>query len=1190
MSDMRQSPLLTADDLIADRALRATDSDQLDHLPIAERLAELVVSAEAPVNVALFGPWGSGKSSFAQLLKRALSRQKKRTKLVVYDTWTSAGESFQRSFISNAAAELGFKRGKRDGHDFHAGLYERKRGVRVSGADVVRFLVTLGIAIAGVFLLIGAGFWLYSLATGTPFASLIPTTLPPWLTASAIVGTLVALLKEGLAGAKLDVETSAPSQEQFRQTFRDLVARAKKRHKVERIVFFLDELDRCKPDQVNEVLAAVKHFLGQPSCVFIVAADREVMERALTDLPQANPVIVDAPYYSSASEFIDKVFQHQLSLPPLRMRRLSRFARELIGEKQKGIWQELREVDRDDRRLDEVLFVAVPRHVRSPRRVKVLLNNFATNARIAQARGIDRLSRAVEIAKLTALQTEFPLLAADLHREPRLLTFLLEPPAAPSPRLNRLLKKHRLPLTANEEAGGESPLDVTATDRQVVKESVGDLELVQRRQLLTYLRGTTTYRNPSHDLLFLEGAGKAVDLADAAFAEVLEAAAIEDPGQAVAAAARQSSDDQLKALSVLADLVSDEVGRERANATTALLGVARLLDYDIHSRQHEVLAALRLQHREPGFDDDHLPDVLSIATRLHALDLSTAVLSNDKLWATPERTGQVAAIADQLPKERRTAIWQRVGSAYAQSDDPLVIPLRALDAEVAEEMLDSAAVRSAIETRLSGSAESDEALGPPAGPLLEALDARDDGQAILRGSVLWDLLVSGLPAGYSAARDAIEQLDRMDDQPGLRNACALLAMEKLAPVTDFALWAQRVTDAADDAWDDEGDRAVKALARCFTEWSHTADLDGVVGRLLDHVPGEKDEVVAPALATPLASAMGSVAWWATNEDVAAQRSLHQVALSLERIGIATFGAASVAVLADLNRALTTPPRINNFQRALRTARQAAPNLVEADLERLALTLAAIVAPDPLDVALIQERLLIAQIAARKDLPIDAAHYTITAADVERLRTAEDFEANVERWLALSPNLADVASIVEPMIGSAGGQVRRAVAAWGRKRTAAERTDLLLGLMKSAPDVSSWVELVAEASLEELRFVENIGETVRSLTRAHERTDFLRSLAAFRPASDEAQHAVAELVIWLIDQGTKIDFENALVVVPALGANHGSTTRLNDVFKAAGDRGYEPKGRSLEHLARARVTLTKKRVSKSIWDRWRDLRG
>jgi len=46
---------LNSDDLMGDRALEAADPDALDHLPLAERGAELVATSATPLNVALFG-------------------------------------------------------------------------------------------------------------------------------------------------------------------------------------------------------------------------------------------------------------------------------------------------------------------------------------------------------------------------------------------------------------------------------------------------------------------------------------------------------------------------------------------------------------------------------------------------------------------------------------------------------------------------------------------------------------------------------------------------------------------------------------------------------------------------------------------------------------------------------------------------------------------------------------------------------------------------------------------------------------------------------------------------------------------------------------------------------------------------------------------------------------------------------
>lgn len=60
-------------------------------------------------------------------------------------------------------------------------------------------------------------------------------------------------------------------------------------------------------------------------------ADRDVIQTALKeDARQATVLNPTNPYCSSASEYIAKVYQHQLALPPLRGRRLTRFARDLV--------------------------------------------------------------------------------------------------------------------------------------------------------------------------------------------------------------------------------------------------------------------------------------------------------------------------------------------------------------------------------------------------------------------------------------------------------------------------------------------------------------------------------------------------------------------------------------------------------------------------------------------------------------------------------------------------------------------------------------------------------------------------------------------------------------------------------------------------------------------------------------------
>lgn len=71
---MRAPGLLTAQDVVPDAALSADRVDRFDNTAIAGWVAELACVAATPTNVALFGPWGSGKSSLYATLRRSTRR------------------------------------------------------------------------------------------------------------------------------------------------------------------------------------------------------------------------------------------------------------------------------------------------------------------------------------------------------------------------------------------------------------------------------------------------------------------------------------------------------------------------------------------------------------------------------------------------------------------------------------------------------------------------------------------------------------------------------------------------------------------------------------------------------------------------------------------------------------------------------------------------------------------------------------------------------------------------------------------------------------------------------------------------------------------------------------------------------------------------------------------------------------
>ena len=68
------------------------------------------------------------------------------------------------------------------------------------------------------------------------------------------------------------------SQLKYIDQFQDEFSKLVKRHFAkQRLVIFVDDLDRCMPEKAIEVLEAIKLFLDVEGCVFVLGIDQEVM-------------------------------------------------------------------------------------------------------------------------------------------------------------------------------------------------------------------------------------------------------------------------------------------------------------------------------------------------------------------------------------------------------------------------------------------------------------------------------------------------------------------------------------------------------------------------------------------------------------------------------------------------------------------------------------------------------------------------------------------------------------------------------------------------------------------------------------------------------------------------------------------------------------------------------------------------
>lgn len=1176
---------LQSEDLLPDHALGRGDPDRFNHSAIAGRVAELVCSSATPVNVALFGSWGSGKSSFFELLKRELPSD---VAAVHYDAWKFGGASLKRNFISHAATELGLPEGPANNEPFHRGLYESRRSIDLSFSSFIQSqawrivrggLVAIGVVIAVGFLLaLALEAALEQPAVGT-WTSLILAFAGP---AAVVIASIVAAVKLAEV-AKVEVERSAPAaDEQFTKTFRALLSQARTRGQnargAKRFVFFVDELDRCSRSDVVETLSAVRAFLDLPDCIFIVVADRDVLEQALESLPQATPTNEHTPYYSSASEFLDKIFQYQIALPPLRTGRLTGFATDLVTGRG-GLWGELSAAGE----LERVLYVLIPSHVRSPRRVKVLLNRFATNARIGEARGVQWLERAAEVAKLTVLQTEFPTLAEALVIEPRLLGALTtgEVPPTFSARSRRLLEVYR--ILPSEPVNVEEVDHQQSLDPLLVEDAGGAIARTQREQLLRYLRRTASVPSPARDLLYLEAAGVSLGL-DPSIGQRLEDLAPEVPNEALAQIEDQQEDQRVAAIRFLCQLTDKEVGVERSNVLTALLGAVERFDRLDLRVATEVASTVRSYIQAQDLEDSHLLGAVRVALWSKDLSLLSIVFRDSRLLANADRLAEVAAHLEELPEEQRKGVIDRLAEEAAAQPAVLKHALGSVSSETAERLLDEvgASPWTMVENMAQGDAGEAQTL---ASSLFLASD-----DPLVRLEVLWMLLNHSGDLGYGLAKQ--QQSLITDHYPPKVQVSYALSAIAVGPVTDWEEWLPLLTGGP-HAFQAGRSRAV--VDRILSERSGLSeDAERVALSIVDFAAAQiasGSEETQQAVLNAVAQGLQTNVWWQTSKSRAQQMFLHRLASALASGDGAFAEQVASTRHQDLVRGLARPQIVT--EETLIGLRDMSGDLTNnplLDLERRLFTLQQAGVSAAIGVTATKTRLdLLGRVVERGGAPPPE----VRPAKAEVLALAGEKQDSaltaVGTWLLLEPPKDEIVEVARAITRSHPRRGPKAFADWFRQKDESQRTELLFEFWSSGVTGAEWIHILREIGVDEQSLTDSLVSEVLAASRWEDRAELIDRILALAPKDPRAQKRVGDLVVELFATDKKVDFGLALRAFPSLGTRHQSKTRIEAALRQATEATGEKLTRSqVKSVEAAGIRPPKRSFTERAWAKWKDI--
>jgi KAP family P-loop domain len=224
--------------------------DLLGRKPVGQRLTDLLDRVEQPLVIALDGGWGSGKSHFLKLWTGAHERELGGKAKVIYF------DAFEHDYLDDPLISL-------------VGALLKRAEKKSFPKTALAKIKSTGMRLAKPSLRIG-------LAVATAGASEMANAV--W-----DEGLKAA---EGIAADAIDEFWKKESgrtaaMQQFRDALTALTVSVKDGDPPQKIVFIIDELDRCRPDYALTLLEIVKHFFSVPNVHFVLGTNLIALENSV---------------------------------------------------------------------------------------------------------------------------------------------------------------------------------------------------------------------------------------------------------------------------------------------------------------------------------------------------------------------------------------------------------------------------------------------------------------------------------------------------------------------------------------------------------------------------------------------------------------------------------------------------------------------------------------------------------------------------------------------------------------------------------------------------------------------------------------------------------------------------------------------------------------------------------------------
>lgn len=268
-----------------------TELDFLDYNYLVNSVKDIVQNDELlPACIGVYGDWGSGKSSLIRMCKTQLEANDKKLKCLIFNGWLF--ENYEDAKTAILGEIL-------DAIKEATTLTQKAKTILITlYKSIDKFKLVKNSLKFGADLLLTGG---------------IGTVV------NLAVNKSLEILSNNTTEEKKDVKQAIKNEldykelrediREFQNKFEELLEESK----ISRLVVFIDELDRCRPDTILDTLEAIKLFLFTGKTAFILGAD----ERHISYAVKSKFRDIEGQEIDIGKEYLEKLVQYPIKIPRL---------------------------------------------------------------------------------------------------------------------------------------------------------------------------------------------------------------------------------------------------------------------------------------------------------------------------------------------------------------------------------------------------------------------------------------------------------------------------------------------------------------------------------------------------------------------------------------------------------------------------------------------------------------------------------------------------------------------------------------------------------------------------------------------------------------------------------------------------------------------------------------------------------